>query len=316
VCGSWGAIAGDLRYFADRFGVPRASIEGTQIPADLIQRYATRGEPTLSYDARRGQGTLVLVRRVEYFGFELEREVQAVDGFPAGQEDAARALLADAVARGESRHPAVRRNQAAVEAVRDAWRRSGGATPKLGLSELAAHYARELGRARSMDDFRDAPLRFDADAFVPAAERARLATLPAEVEVRGRPVEIHYDVEESEGGMYGVARLRIPEKVARTLVAEELPTLDRPLRFVVTRGKRGAVRASSLDELHDLLAQPFTPEETRDAAARTPRRSRRDVREGRRGHAAGRPDKSGGRHDRRERDGRGARRKGKRRRGR
>jgi hypothetical protein len=31
VCGSWGAIAGELRYFADRFGVPRASIEGTQI---------------------------------------------------------------------------------------------------------------------------------------------------------------------------------------------------------------------------------------------------------------------------------------------
>src|SRR6266496_1785239 len=28
VCGSWGAIAGTLRYFADRFGVPRASIEG------------------------------------------------------------------------------------------------------------------------------------------------------------------------------------------------------------------------------------------------------------------------------------------------
>src|SRR5687767_11337647 len=42
VAGSWGAIAGDLRYFADRFGVPRAAIEGTQIPLALIRKYATR----------------------------------------------------------------------------------------------------------------------------------------------------------------------------------------------------------------------------------------------------------------------------------
>src|SRR5947199_1757987 len=32
VCSSWGAVAGSLRYFADRFGVPRARIEGTQLP--------------------------------------------------------------------------------------------------------------------------------------------------------------------------------------------------------------------------------------------------------------------------------------------
>jgi ATP-dependent helicase HrpA len=29
--GSWGAVAGTLRFFADRFGVPRAGIEGTQL---------------------------------------------------------------------------------------------------------------------------------------------------------------------------------------------------------------------------------------------------------------------------------------------
>src|SRR4051812_6969132 len=44
VCGSWGAIAGSLRYFADRSGIPRAGIEGTQIPMELIRRYATRGK--------------------------------------------------------------------------------------------------------------------------------------------------------------------------------------------------------------------------------------------------------------------------------
>jgi hypothetical protein len=41
VCGSWGAVAGSLRFFADRFGNPRASIEGTQLAPDLLA--ATRG---------------------------------------------------------------------------------------------------------------------------------------------------------------------------------------------------------------------------------------------------------------------------------
>src|SRR5260370_4349630 len=45
VCGSWGAIAGTLRYFADRFGVPRARIEGTQIPERAIPRYARPRRP-------------------------------------------------------------------------------------------------------------------------------------------------------------------------------------------------------------------------------------------------------------------------------
>jgi len=43
VCGSWGAVAGTLRYFADRFGTPRAAIEGTQLPERLVRRYARRG---------------------------------------------------------------------------------------------------------------------------------------------------------------------------------------------------------------------------------------------------------------------------------
>ena len=47
VCGNWGAIAGTLRYFAGRNGEPRAGIEGTQIPMDLIQQYATRSRPEL-----------------------------------------------------------------------------------------------------------------------------------------------------------------------------------------------------------------------------------------------------------------------------
>jgi hypothetical protein len=80
--------------------------------------------------------------------------------------------------------------------------------------------------------------------------------------LRGRDVEIHYDVEETaDGKPFGVARLRIPEKVARNLTESELPSLDRPLRFIVTRGARGAARASTLEELQEELERPFTQQE-------------------------------------------------------
>ncbi|HVZ78455.1 MAG TPA: DEAD/DEAH box helicase [Gemmatimonadaceae bacterium] len=264
VCGSWGAIAGDLRYFADKFGTPRAAIEGTQVPADLIRQYSTRAEPRLALDARRRYAPLVMERRVEYFGFELERETAEVDVFPPGQEERARALLAEGLARGEVRHVAVKRNQPAIDEVREAWRRSGGRTPRLGMAELAAFYVDALQDVRSMQDFQHAPLRFDADAFVLREERARLARLPSRVRIRDQECEVHYDVEESEAGVLGVARLRLPEKLARTLVEQELPALDRPLRFIVTRGARGAVRADSLEALQEELDQPFTRDELRD----------------------------------------------------
>src|SRR6267142_4045185 len=45
VAGSWGAVAGNLRFFADRFGVPRAGIEGTTIAYDLVRRYARPSSP-------------------------------------------------------------------------------------------------------------------------------------------------------------------------------------------------------------------------------------------------------------------------------
>jgi len=59
----------------------------------------------------------------------------------------------------------------------------------------------------------------------------------------------------------GVARLRLPEKVARSLTEAEVPKLDRPVRFVVYRGQRGSVRARTIDELQSLLDAPWTEEE-------------------------------------------------------
>ncbi len=264
VCGSWGAIAGELRYFADRFGNPRASIEGTQLPMDIIRRYATGDEAALEYDGERRKSPLVLRRRVEYYGFELEREIEAVDAFPAGREDEARQVLADALARGEARHFAVQKNLGLVDAVREAWRRSGGKLPRLSQADLAAMYRARLADVNSLTEFRQADLDLseELEALSPRAARAAYDGLPARTEVRGRDVEIDYDVEEDPAtGVQGVARLRLPEKVARTLTESELPTLDRPLRFVVTRGQRGSVRAGTLEELQARLDAPWTEEE-------------------------------------------------------
>ena len=41
--------------------------------------------------------------------------------------------------------------------------------------------------------------------------------MPTRTTVRDREVEIDYDVEEADGQVRGVARLRLPEKVARSL---------------------------------------------------------------------------------------------------
>ena len=286
VCGSWGAIAGELRYFADRLGNPRASIEGTQLPMDVIRRFATGDDSTLEYDGERRKSPLVLRRRVEYFGFELEREVVAVEAFPPGREAEARQVLAVALARGEARHFAVKKNLGAIDAVRQAWRRSGGVLARLNQADLAALYLKRMRDIGSLEEFKQADLDLSAEleALSPRAARKTYDALRTQVDVRGREVEIEYDVEEEEedGQLRGVARLRLPEKVARTLTESELPTLDRPLRFVVQRGQRGAVRARTLEELQTRLDAPWTEEEVarfnrkRDEQREANRGKRRD----------------------------------------
>ena len=278
VCGSWGPIAGELRYFADRFGVPRASIEGTQIPIEVVRRYATRGAADVVYDPRRKQSALALRTTLTYHGSELEREYEAVDEFPPELAAKIRSVLAEALARGEARHSALKRHRPQIEEVREVYRRSGGATPRLGVAELTPLYERALAGVGSMTEFRAAPLTIDFEQLVSADERARLLALPDSVMIRGREIPIDYDVEDLEKPARGVARLRLPEKMARTLTDDELPRLDRPVRFTVLRGPRGAVRASTLDELQDILDRPWSPDEValvERSTDRTPRDERR-----------------------------------------
>jgi hypothetical protein len=295
VCGSWGAITGEIRYFADKLGIPRASIEGTQIPMDVVRRYARPGKPELVFDPERKRSPLALKRRVEYFGFDLGRELESIDEFPSELRDESRRLVAEALARGEARHAAVKRNQPLIDEIRETWRRSGGKTPKLGQPELAALYESRLRDVNSMSDFRhtNLDLESDLDRLVPAEVRATYTALPNHVSVRDRDVEIQYDVEEKPEGNIGIARLRLPEKLARTLTEFELPKLDRPLRFIVTRGARGAARAATLDALQAELERPFTDEEleamNRDwETRREERRERRRRQRGGRGETESR----------------------------
>jgi hypothetical protein len=136
----------------------------------------------------------------------------------------------------------------------------------------------------SVTEFKQADLDLAAEleALSPRSERAKYDALPTRVQVRDRDVEIDYDVEEEAGAPRGVARLRLPEKVARSLTEGEVPSLDRPVRFVVYRGQRGSVRARTLDELQTLLDAPWTDDEVarfnrkRDEQRSADQKKRRD----------------------------------------
>jgi hypothetical protein len=270
VAGSWGAVAGELRYFADRFGVPRASIDGTQIPIGVIRKYARRTEGDVAVETGRGRDTVLVRRGLEFFGFQLERDEEPITAWSDDLAPSVNRALALALARGEARHPAVRRHHAQVERIREYHRRSGGTTPRMGEAELTALYEGALADAevRSLPGYESAPIRLQLDALVPPATRAQLDALPDHVTLRGMRVDVQYDVEERDGKSLGVARLRLPEKMARTLVQEELPPFDRPYRFIVLRGARGAVRADSLEELQEMLERPYAPGEGRSVRSR------------------------------------------------
>jgi hypothetical protein len=270
VCGSWGAVAGTLRYFADRFGNPRAGIEGTQVPERLVRRYARRGAPTVEFAEGRGRGKLMAVRTVEYFGFLLEREVEPLPTpFPAALAEAARAALVAALAGGRTPHPNQRAVRQALDRGGEYWRRSGGTLAAVAPESLTARLAEQLAGVESWDAFIRRPLALNVDAILPAAERERLEGLPGSLHLYGDRVPLDYEVEQG----VGVVRLRLKEGQARRLRPADLPPLDRPLRFSVLRGKRPAVRADSLDDMRRQLTD--LPREERGRLVRGGRRPRR-----------------------------------------
>jgi ATP-dependent helicase HrpA len=212
--------------------------------------------------------------------------------------------LAEALAKGQARHLSVKKNRAAIDDIRQTYRRSGGETARLKLDDLTAWYERELAGITSMDEFRNTRLFLNRDEFVPRDVREKYAALPDSVVIRDREVDIEYDVEDEGGARLAVARLRLPEKLARGLSEAELPVLDRPLRFVVIRGQRGALRANTLDDLQEALDAPWSPDEIENPdegdehASHDENRARElaaDHRRGTRGrHRPGRDSRGGG----------------------
>jgi ATP-dependent helicase HrpA len=271
VSGSWGAIAGSLRYFADRFGVPRASIEGTQLPERTIRRYATRSAPTVVFERQRRREGLMLVKTVRYFGFVLEREVEPLPTpFPPELATAARAALVQALLEGVTPHPDQARLRRGLERLGDYWRRSGGRLVQAGTEQVSARLLAQLGDVDSWERFINTRLGLDVDAMIPEVERRRLDALPGSVHLYGDRVPVDYDVEQG----VGVVRLRLKEGQARRLQLRDLPTFDRPLRFAVLRGKRDTVRSDSLEDLRRQLSGLSRAERQRLARSGGRRRRR------------------------------------------
>ena len=270
VCGSWGAVAGTLRYFADRFGTPRAGIEGTQIPERLIRRYARRGSPTVVFHEGRKRAGLSVERVVEYFGFQLERDIEQLSSpFPEELAAAARQGLVAALLAGTAPHPDQARLRRALERFGFYWRRSGGRLTQASSEHLGAELARQLSGVRGWDEFIGTRLELDPDATIPPVDRSNLEALPDSLQMYGDRAPLDYEVE--PGG--GIVRLRLKEGQARRLQERDLPGLDRPLRFTVVRGKRAAIRADSLEDMRRQLTE--LPRQERARLIRGGRRPRR-----------------------------------------
>ena len=251
VAGNWGAVAGTLRYFADRFGTPRAGIEGTTLPYDLIGEHATWGPASVYVGGRKRSQRLVVERRREYFGFQLDAEIEELRGrFPPELREAALEALVDALVSGESAHPDQGVVRRAVGELDELWRRSGGALVAASPPAVRALLRRQIDDVASWDEFLHTRLTLDVASTVDEMERDRLTDAPASVHLLGDTVPIEYEIESGEG----VARIWLREGQARRLRIEDVPQLDRPVRFGVVRGpEEEPALGATLDELRAAL---------------------------------------------------------------
>ncbi len=164
--------------------------------------------------------------------------------------DGARHALAVALNAGITDHPDQRRIRRAFDQLGEYWRRSGGPLPEVDPERTHQLVEQQLRPVNSHEQFLETPLELDLSEIVPREARIALDALPKSALVYGDRVPLDYEIENNEG----VVRMRIREGQARRLRSEDLPNVDRPLRFTVARGKQTAVRASDLETLHRALA--------------------------------------------------------------
>jgi hypothetical protein len=265
VCATHGAIAGVIRYFADRFGVPRGAIEGTSLPLELIRRYATRGDPTVVFREGRKRSGLFVERATEYFGFVLDSERRPLDGtFPPELAETAREALARSLVEGSTPHPNRGTVSRAAARLDEYWRRSGGTFELARASEVRRLISDQLRDVSSWDQFLETPVALDPADIVPEATREELDALPSSVAVYGDRVPLAYALEDGTA----VVWLRLREKQAWRLRDGDLPDLSLPLRFSVSRGRKEVARATSLEELRAALGALPKGRRARDRRSR------------------------------------------------
>ncbi|HEV8123596.1 MAG TPA: helicase-related protein [Gemmatimonadales bacterium] len=250
VAGSWGAVAGSLRYFADRMGVPRAAIEGTTLPYELVREHAQWGAPKVALSTRRKGQHLEIHRRLHYFGFDLENEVEPLDGeIPEPLRAAAQETMVDALLGGNTMHPDQGRIRRALEELGELWRRSGGTLPEVAPPALHARLLEQLASVKSWDGFLETRVTLDPKALAHEHVREALLQLPSMVHIHGDAVPLDYRIEDG----LSVVRLRLREGQAHRLQQRDVPVLDREVRFTVVRGGEEAIRAGNLGELKAML---------------------------------------------------------------
>jgi hypothetical protein len=195
---------------------------------------------------------VTVTRAREYFGFQLDSDMQMLEGrFPPEHRGAALDALAEALLDGETIHPDQARVRRAVETLDELWRRSGGALTNIDRPSLAANLRGQLGRegVESWETFIRSKLSLDPAALVDDGVRERLLALPDSMRVKGDMVPLDYLVHDGRG----IAQVTLREGQARRLRNGDLAPIDRPLRFAVRRGNHPATVADTLDDLRDAL---------------------------------------------------------------
>ena len=287
VAGAWGAVCGNLRFFADRFGVPRAGIEGTTLPLDVVREHAAWGPPRLEVSGPRKNQRLMAFRKLTYFGFELETGVEELEGdFPPALVEQAREALATALLEGDSPHPDQGRIRRTVQELDELYRRSGGELTAVSPAALREILRTQMAGINSWPGFLRTRFSLDAATVVPNGRREALMALPSSVHLLGDAIKLHYEISDGEG----IVRLHLREGQARRLRPQDLPEFDRPLRFAIVRNHAAPALGDTLAEAIRALKW----EERREKKGWRP-----DARSGPRGSGGPRGKGGGGRFDRR-----------------
>jgi len=273
VAGSWGAVAGTLRFFADRFGVARAGIEGTTLSYDLIRKYSRRGPARIEIRGGKKHQRVIVTQKLSYFGFDLDVSSEELEGgVPEELRPQFREALVDGLLAGITMHPHQARVRRSLEEAGELWRRSAGQLEMVSTEAGREGLRAQLVGVSSWEEFLATPLSVPLVDQVPAAERARLEGLPDSIRLLGDIVPLDYEIEDGQG----VVRLRLREGQVRRLRPEHLPGFDRPIRFAVLRGQEESVRGDTIEAVREaLLRKPEERRSNRHQRHQRPGRRRR-----------------------------------------